>query len=282
VLLLENLRFHPEEEANDAAFAQKLAKLGDLYVDDAFGTAHRAHASTEGVAHFLPSCAGFLMQKEVDYLSKALLDPAKPFVAITGGAKVSDKLKLLGNLMDRVDTLLVGGGMAYTFLKALGKEIGTSLYEDELLGKALEILEAAKAKGVELLLPLDLVVAQGLDGQSPYRTVPVDGIPPDMGGVDIGPRTRELFAGRIGKARTVVWNGPVGVFEVPAFSEGTRTVAEALASSQAVSIVGGGDTAAAVEKFGLADRMTHVSTGGGASLEFLEGLPLPGIEILKE
>ena len=281
VLLLENLRFHPGEEANDPLFAKRLASLGDLYVDDAFGTAHRAHASTEGVAHFLPSCAGILMQKEVDYLSKALENPTKPFLAITGGAKVSDKLKLLENLMVQVDGMLIGGGMAYTFLKAQGLEIGTSICEEGLLEKARQILAAAKDKGVELLLPVDLVVASRLELGSPYKTVTVEQIPVEMGGVDIGPRTRVLFADRIRQAKTVVWNGPVGVFEIPPFDAGTRVVAEALAGSHATTIVGGGDTAAAVEKFGLAERMSHVSTGGGASLEFLEGRALPGVEILK-
>ncbi|MCX5969974.1 MAG: phosphoglycerate kinase [Coprothermobacterota bacterium] len=281
VLLLENLRFHPEEEANDPLFAKRLASLGDLYVDDAFGTAHRAHASTEGVAHFLPSCAGFLMAKEVDYLSKALENPTKPFLAITGGAKVSDKLKLLGNLMEKVDLMLIGGGMAYTFLKAQGLEIGTSICEGGLLEEARQILAAAKDKGVELLLPVDLVVASRLEHGSPYETVTVERIPVEMGGVDIGPQTRALFADRIRQAKTVVWNGPVGVFEIPPFDAGTRSVAEALAGSDATTIVGGGDTAAAVEKFGLAERMSHVSTGGGASLEFLEGRALPGVEILR-
>ncbi len=281
VLLLENLRFHPEEESNDPLFAKRLASLGDLYVDDAFGTAHRAHASTEGVAHFLPSCAGFLMQKEVDYLSKALENPTKPFLAITGGAKVSDKLTLLGNLMDQVDMMLIGGGMDYTFLKAQGLEIGTSICEDGLLVEARQIGAAAKDKGVELLLPVDLIVASRLEQGSPYQTVAVEQIPVEMGGVDIGPQTRTLFADRIHQAKTVVWNGPVGVFEIPPFDAGTRAVAEALAESHATSIVGGGDTAAAVEKFGLAERMSHVSTGGGASLEFLEGRALPGVEILK-
>ncbi|MEI6509468.1 MAG: phosphoglycerate kinase [bacterium] len=280
VLLLENLRFHPEEESNDPLFSKRLASFGDLYVDDAFGTAHRAHASTEGVAHFLPSCAGFLMQKEVDYLSKALENPTKPFLAITGGAKVSDKLKLLGNLMEKVDLMLIGGGMAYTFLKAQGLEIGTSICENGLVEEARQILAAAETKGVELLLPVDLVVASGLELGSPFQTVTAERIPVEMGGVDIGPETRALFADRIRQAKTVVWNGPVGVFEIPPFDAGTRAVAEALAESQATTIVGGGDTAAAVEKFGLAERMSHVSTGGGASLEFLEGRTLPGVEIL--
>jgi phosphoglycerate kinase len=281
VLLLENLRFYPEEESNDPLFAKRLAAYGDLYVDDAFGTAHRAHASTEGVAHFLPSCAGFLMQKEVDYLSKALENPTRPFLAITGGAKVSDKLKLLGNLINQVDRMLIGGGMAYTFLKAQGLEIGTSICEEGLLEEARQILTAAKDKGVELLLPVDLIVASNLEPDSSFQTVAADRIPVGMGGVDIGPQTRTLFADRIHQAKTVLWNGPVGVFEIPPFDAGTRAVAEALAESGTTSIVGGGDTAAAVEKFGLAERMSHVSTGGGASLEFLEGRALPGVEILK-
>ncbi|MCR4428731.1 MAG: phosphoglycerate kinase [Caldiserica bacterium] len=281
ILMLENLRFHPEEEKNDPEFARNLSKLGEIYVNDAFATAHRAHASTEGVAHFLPSCAGFLMQKEFDYLSKALENPAKPFLAITGGAKVSDKLKLLFNLLSRVDILLIGGGMAYTFLKARGFSIGSSLCEDELLEKAKEILDQATKSGVELLLPLDLVVARDLNNPADSLIVSIEEIPPDYGGVDIGPKTRELFKERIKNAKTIVWNGPVGVFEVPPFDEGSREIALALTQSGALTIVGGGDTAAAVEKFGLAEKISHVSTGGGASLEFLEGRPLPGIEVLK-
>jgi phosphoglycerate kinase len=281
ILMLENLRFHPEEEKNDLSFAQKLAQLGEIYVNDAFATAHRAHASTEGVAHFLPSCAGFLMQKEYDYLSKVLQDPERPLLAITGGAKVSDKLKLLLNLLSRVDILLIGGGMAYTFLKAKGFQIGTSLCEDELVEKANEIMQEASHKKVELLLPLDLVVAKDLNTPSDYLIVTVDKIPEDYGGVDIGPQTRELFKEKIKKAKTIVWNGPVGVFEVPPFDQGSREIALSLAQSDALTIVGGGDTAAAVEKFGLTEKLSHVSTGGGASLEFLEGRALPGIEVLK-
>lgn len=281
VLMLENLRFHPEEEKNDPAFAQKLARLGELYVNDAFATAHRAHASTEGVAHFLPSCAGFLMQKEYDYLSKVLENPAKPLLAITGGAKVSDKLKLLLNLLSRVNVLLIGGGMAYTFLKARGLQIGTSLCENELVEKAKEIMVEASKAGVELLLPLDLVVAKDLNNPSDHLVVTVEQIPAEYGGVDIGPKTRELFKEKIKQAKTIVWNGPVGVFEIPPFDQGSRAIAFALAESTALTIVGGGDTAAAVEKFGLADKISHVSTGGGASLEFLEGRSLPGIEVLK-
>lgn len=281
ILMLENLRFHSEEEKNDPSFAQKLAQLGEIYVNDAFATAHRAHASTEGVAHFLPSCAGFLMQKEYDYLSKVLQDPARPLLAITGGAKVSDKLKLLLNLLSRVDILLIGGGMAYTFLKAKGFQIGSSLCENELLKKAEEIMQEASNKGVELLLPLDLVVTKDLSNPSDHLIVAVDKIPADYGGVDIGPKTRELFKERIMRAKTIVWNGPVGVFEIPPFDQGSREIALALAQSGALTIVGGGDTAAAVEKFGLTEKLSHVSTGGGASLEFLEGRTLPGIEVLK-
>ncbi|MGB9875794.1 MAG: phosphoglycerate kinase, partial [bacterium] len=281
VLMLENLRFHPEEEKNDPAFAQKLARLGEIYVNDAFAAAHRAHASTEGVAHFLPSCAGFLMQKEYDYLSKVLENPAKPLLAITGGAKVSDKLKLLLNLLSRVNVLLIGGGMAYTFLKARGLQIGTSLCENELVEKAKEIMVEASKAGVELFLPLDLVVAKDLNNPSDHLVVPAEQIPAEYGGVDIGPKTRELFKEKIKQAKTIVWNGPVGVFEIPPFDQGSRAIALALAESAALTIVGGGDTAAAVEKFGLADKISHVSTGGGASLEFLEGRSLPGIEVLK-
>jgi len=281
VLMLENLRFHPEEEKNDPAFAEKLAHLADIYVNDAFATAHRAHASTEGVAHFLPSCAGFLMQKEFDYLSKALEDPVKPLLAITGGAKVSDKLKLLKNLLAKVDFLLIGGGMSYTFLKAKGLQVGTSLCEDELVESAKEILQEAKERGVGLLLPVDLVVVKDLENPVDRRLVSIESIPSDYGGVDIGPHTRQMFIEKIKQAKTIVWNGPVGVFEIPPFDEGTRAIAEALAGSNSLTVVGGGDTAAAVEKFGLSSKMTHVSTGGGASLEFLEGRKLPGIEILK-
>ncbi len=282
ILMLENLRFHPEEERNVLSFAQALARLGQLYVNDAFGTAHRAHASTEGVAHYLPSCAGFLMQKEVECLSRVLEQPVKPLLAITGGAKISDKLKLLGNLLAKVNTLLVGGGMSYTFLKAKGLEIGTSICEDDLLEKAREILGQADEIGVELLLPLDLVVASSLESGGKHRIVKVEEIPSGFAGVDIGPRTCDLFTQKILTAKTIIWNGPLGVFEIPPYEQGTRAVAEAMAKADALTIVGGGDSAAAVQKFGLTDKMSHVSTGGGACLEFLEGRKLPGIEILKD
>jgi len=282
VILLENVRFHKEEEKNDPEFAAKLASLADVYVNDAFGTAHRAHASTEGVAHHIPAVAGFLMEKEIDYLSRALADPDRPFVAILGGAKVSGKIEVIQNLLTKVDTLIIGGGMAYTFLKAKGLEIGKSLLDEPNLGVAEQTMAQAKEKGVALELPVDVVVAQEFSADSPRKVVPVDAIPPDWMGMDIGPETAARFGAILKQAKTVVWNGPVGVFELPPFAEGTRALAEALASSGATSIVGGGDTAAALEQLGFADKMTHVSTGGGASLEFLEGKELPGVAALLD
>ncbi|MDQ7859217.1 MAG: phosphoglycerate kinase [Armatimonadota bacterium] len=282
VVLLENLRFHPEEEANDPAFARRLARLADLYVNDAFGTAHRAHASTAGVAAYLPAVAGFLMEKELAYLGRALDAPARPFVAILGGKKVSDKIAVIRNLLTRADALLVGGGMAYTFLRARGYEIGGSILDPEHLPMAGEFLATAAARGVAFELPHDVVVTTDPAGGADAQVVPADAIPAHMRGVDIGPRTAAAFAAVIARAGTVLWNGPMGVFEVPAFAAGTRAVAEAMAASSAVTVVGGGDTAAAVEEFGLADRMTHISTGGGASLEFLEGRELPGVAVLQD
>lgn len=280
-VLLENLRFHAEEEANDPGFAQRLAALADLYVNDAFGTAHRAHASTAGVAAHLPAVAGLLMEKELRHLGQALEAPVRPFVAILGGKKVSDKIAVIKNLLTKADTLLVGGGMAYTFLKARGHEIGGSLLDQDSLPMAGELLAEAATRGVRLELPVDVVVTTAADGTAPSRVVGADAIPAGEMGVDIGPQTAAAFAGVIRGAGTVLWNGPMGIFEVPAFAAGSRAVAEAMAASNAVTVVGGGDTAAAVEEFGLAGRMTHISTGGGASLEFLEGRQLPGIAVLE-
>ena len=281
-VLLENLRFHPEEEANDSGFAGELAALGDLYVNDAFGTAHRAHASTVGVpARLKPAAAGLLMESELTHLGQLLASPAPPFVAILGGAKVSDKIDLIDNLLPRVDEFLVGGAMAYTFLAALGTPTGRSLVESDRLDTAREIVERVRAAGKSLLLPEDHVVAlPGSDDGA--RTTAGAAIDEKDAGMDIGPRTAEIFAARIARAGTVLWNGPVGRFEVPAFAAGSRRVAEALAASRATTVVGGGDTGAAVQAFGVADRMTHVSTGGGASLEFLSGLVLPGVAALDD
>ncbi|MBM3135427.1 MAG: phosphoglycerate kinase [Chloroflexi bacterium] len=282
VLLLENLRFHAEEEANDPVFARQLAALADVYVNDAFGTAHRAHASTEGVAHYLPAVAGFLMEKEIDYLSRALENPARPFDAIIGGAKVSDKIAVLQNLLGKVDALLIGGGMANTFLKAQGHEVGQSLVEDDKLELARSLLAQAQARHVRLLLPVDVVVADKFAADAAAKTVPVTAVPADWRILDVGPQTVKLFAQELKAARTVVWNGPLGVFEFPAFAQGTIALAKALAASRATTIIGGGDSAAAVEKAGVADKITHISTGGGASLEFLEGKTLPGVAALLD
>ncbi len=281
-VLLENLRFHAEEEANDPSFAARLARLADLYVNDAFGTAHRAHASTAGVAAYLPAVAGLLLEKELTHLGQALDAPVRPFVAILGGKKVSDKIGVIRHLLDRADTLLVGGGMAYTFLRAQGREIGASICEHDSLALASELLAEAGRKGVGFELPVDVVAATAVEAGADHRVVDADAIPTGWAGVDIGPRTAARFAGVIRDAGTALWNGPMGVFEIPAFAAGTRAVAEAMADSSAVTVVGGGDTAAAVEAFGLADRMTHISTGGGASLEFLEGQELPGIAVLQD
>lgn len=286
VMLLENVRFHAEEEKNDPEFAKQLASLAEIYVNDAFGTAHRAHASTAGVADYLPAVCGFLIQKEIDVMGKALDDPDRPFVAILGGAKVADKLTVIENLLGRVDTLIIGGGMAYTFLAAQGKSIGTSLFDDTKLDYCKEMLAKAEKNGVKLLLPVDTVVAKAfpdpIDAAIDVKTVSSDCIPADMMGLDIGEKTRELFADAIKNAKTVVWNGPMGVFENPTLAAGTIAVAKALADSGATTIVGGGDSAAAVEQLGFADKITHISTGGGASLEFLEGKQLPGITCLND
>ncbi|MBO2518326.1 MULTISPECIES: phosphoglycerate kinase [Limnochorda] len=280
VLLLENLRFHPEEEKNDAAFAQKLASLADAYVNDAFGAAHRAHASTEAVARLLPSAAGFLMLKEIQIMGGALENPNRPFLAILGGAKVSDKIGVIQNLLDKVDVLAIGGGMGYTFLKAKGYEVGQSLLDEERVELARQLIQQAEAKQVRLLLPVDVVVASEISPDAETQVVPADQIPADKQGLDIGPETAKLLADEVRKARTIIWNGPLGVFEVEPFARGTRAVAMAMAQADAVTIIGGGDSAAAVEQMGVAHRMTHVSTGGGASLEFLEGKTLPGVAAL--
>ena len=279
VILLENTRFHPEEESNDPAFARKLASLADIFVNDAFGAAHRAHASTVGVAEHLPSVAGFLMEKELTFLGQVLTAPDHPFVAILGGAKVSDKIGVIGNLLTKVDSLLIGGGMANTFLKAQGHEVGQSLVEDESLDVARETLERA---GERLALPVDVVVADRFDAEANSKVVPVGQVPEDWAILDIGPETVELFRRKLTGTKTVVWNGPMGVFEFPRFAAGTEAIARILADSGATTIIGGGDSVAAVEQASLADRMTHISTGGGASLEFLEGKELPGVAALLE
>ena len=286
VLLLENVRFHKEEEKHDPAFAKQLASLAEIYVNDAFGTAHRAHASTAGVADYLPAVCGYLIEKEISVMGGALNNPTRPFVAILGGAKVADKLKVIENLLTKVDTLIIGGGMAYTFLAAQGKGIGTSLYDAEKLDYCKDMLKKAEEKGVKLLLPVDTVVASAfpdpIDAPVETEIVCSSAIPADKMGLDIGPKTRELFAEAAKTAKTVIWNGPMGVFENDALAKGTIAVAAALAESDATTIVGGGDSAAAVEKLGFADKITHISTGGGASLEFLEGLELPGIACLND
>jgi phosphoglycerate kinase len=279
VLLLENLRFHPEEEKNDPAFAAQLAKLGDVYVNDAFGAAHRAHASTVGIAQYLPAVAGFLMEKELTFLGKALESPERPFITILGGAKISDKIGVIRNLLSRVDRLLIGGGMANTFLKAMGYEMGDSLVEMESLDVARELLQAA---GDKLRLPVDVVIADRFDNDAERRVVKVDAVPAGWRVLDIGPETVAAFRAELANARTVVWNGPMGVFEFPNFAAGTFAIAETLASLPATTIVGGGDSVAAVQKAGVAYQITHISTGGGASLEFLEGRTLPGVAALLD
>lgn len=284
-LLLENLRFHAEEEANDDAFSKELAGLADFYVNDAFGAAHRAHASTVGITHHIKkSVAGLLMEKELEYLGKALSHPETPFVAIIGGAKVSDKIAVIQHLMTKVDTIIIGGAMAYTFLKAQGQEVGRSLVENDKLELALQLLEQAKSTSVKFLLPVDHVAAVKIDVHSVVHTVaPGQPIPPDMMGLDIGPKSIALFSDEIADARTIIWNGPMGVFEVSPFSRGTFKIAQAIAANEAAtSIVGGGDSVAAVAAAGVSDKITHISTGGGASLEFLEGKKLPGVEALTD
>ncbi len=282
VALLENTRFRKEEEKNDEGFSKELASLGDLYVNDAFGTSHRAHASNVGVSTYLPSAVGFLVEKEVSIMGKALEDPERPFIAILGGAKVSDKIGVIENLMNIVDTIIVGGGMAFTFLKAQGYEIGKSLLEEDKIDLAKELIEKAKEKNVKLMLPVDVVVAKEFKNDTEFKTLSIDSIPKDMMGLDIGEETIKLFSEEIKKAKTIVWNGPMGVFEMENFAKGTFSIAKAMAESEGITIVGGGDSASAVEKSGYSHKMTHISTGGGASLELLEGKVLPGIAAISD
>ena len=282
VMLIENTRFDKREEKNDPEYAKELASLGEIYVSDAFGAVHRAHASTAGVADYLPAVCGYLIQKEISVMGKALADPARPFVAILGGAKVSDKIGVINNLIDKVDTLIIGGGMAYTFFKAQGYEIGTSICENDKLDLAKEMMAKAEAKGVKFLLPVDNVLGKEYDENTEVKTVASTEIPDGWMGLDIGPKTRELYTKAIEGAGTVVWNGPMGVSEWKNFAAGTEAVAAAVANSGAVSIIGGGDSAEAVERLGFGPKMTHISTGGGASLEFLEGKELPGIACLLD
>ncbi len=286
VMLLENVRYEKGETKNDPELSKKFADLAEIFVNDAFGTAHRAHSSTAGVADYLPAVCGYLIAKEVGIMGKALADPERPFVAILGGAKVSDKLNVINNLLEKVDTLIIGGGMAYTFLAAQGYAVGKSLLDAEKIDYCKQMMAKAEAKGVKLLLPVDTVVADSfpspIDGPIAVETVAASAIPDDKEGLDIGEKTRELFAGAVKNAKTVVWNGPMGVFENPTLAAGTIAMAQALADSSAVTIVGGGDSAAACEQLGFADKITHISTGGGASLEFLEGLELPGIACLQD
>ncbi len=286
VMMLENARFHKEEEKNDPGFAKELASLADIYVNDAFGTAHRAHATTAGIADYLPAVSGYLIQKEISIMGKALASPERPFVAVLGGAKVADKLNVISNLLEKCDTLIIGGGMAYTFLKALGKEVGKSLVDDTKIDYCKEMIDKAAGLGKKLLLPVDAKIADSfpdpIDAPVSVKCVSVDAIPADMQGLDIGTETAKLFSDAVKSAKTVVWNGPMGVFENPVLAEGTNAIAKAMAETDAITIVGGGDSAAAVKKMGYADKITHVSTGGGASLEFLEGKVLPGIACLED
>lgn len=283
ILLLENVRFYPGEEKNDPELAKEFAKLADVYVNDAFGAAHRAHASTEGIAHHLPAVAGLLMEKELSVLGKSLSEPERPFTAIIGGAKVKDKIGVIENLLEKVDHLIIGGGLGYTFIKAQGHEIGTSLLEEDKIELAKSFIESAKEKGVKLHLPIDAVITAEFSPDAETEIVDIDSIPSDKMSLDIGPKTSELFADVIKGSKLVIWNGPMGVFEFDKFANGTRAVAEALADAKGTySIVGGGDSAAAAEKFGLADKMSHISTGGGASLEFMEGKELPGVVALND
>ncbi len=282
VLLLENVRFRKEETDNEEGFAKDLASLGDIFVQEAFGTAHRAHASTAGVADYLPAVSGFLIEKEVKFLGNAVETPERPFVAIMGGAKVGDKIPVIKNLLKKVDVLLIGGGMSYTFFKSMGYEIGMSILDEENIDFAKQLLEEAEAAGVKMLIPVDVVCAKEFSNDAEKFIYDRDKIPADVEGLDIGPKTVELYKEVLATAKTVVWNGPMGVFEMPNFAVGTKAVADALAESDAVTVIGGGDSAAAVEQFGMADKMTHISTGGGASLEFLEGKVLPGIAVIEE
>jgi phosphoglycerate kinase len=282
VMLIENVRYRKEEEKNDPGFAKDLSELGDVFVQEAFGTSHRAHASTTGIADYIPAVSGFLIEKELKFLGEAVNNPQRPFAAIMGGAKVKDKIPVITNLLDKVDILIIGGGMAYTFFKAQGYSIGKSLLDEEGLELAADILKKAEAKGVRFMLPVDVVAADEFANDSPHDVYPADSIPDDRMGLDIGPETVKLYGDALRSAKTVVWNGPMGVFEMDTFAAGTKAIAEILAEIDAVTVIGGGDSAAAVAKFGLADKMTHISTGGGASLEFLEGRALPGIEVIED
>ena len=282
VLLLENVRFYPGEEKNDPELAKAFAELADVYVNDAFGAAHRAHASTEGIAHHLPAVSGFLMNKELEVIGKALSNPERPFTAIIGGAKVKDKIGVIDNLLEKVDNLIIGGGLAYTFVKAQGHEVGNSLLEEDKIDLAKSFIEKAKEKGVNFYIPIDAIVADHFGADANTKEVAIEEIPADWEALDIGPKTAELYRDVIQKSKLVIWNGPMGVFEIDKFAGGTKAVAESLAEADTYSIIGGGDSAAAVEKFGLADKMSHISTGGGASLEFMEGKELPGVVALND
>jgi phosphoglycerate kinase len=282
VLLLENVRFHPGEESNDEGLAKAFAQLADLFVNDAFGAAHRAHASTEGIAHHIPAVSGLLMEKELDVLGKALHNPERPFTAIVGGSKVKDKIDVINKMIEIADNIIIGGGLSYTFLKAQGKEIGKSLLDNSKLEQSLGFIEKAKQLGKNFYLPVDIVVADGFSASANTDIVDTDHIPAEWEGIDIGPKTREIYADVIKNSKLVVWNGPMGVFEIEPFSHGTRAVAQACATTDAYTIIGGGDSAAAAEKFKLADQMDHISTGGGASLEFMEGKILPGVVALND
>lgn len=282
IILLENVRFHPGEESNDIELAKGFADLADLYVNDAFGAAHRAHASTEGIAHHLPAVSGLLMEKELEVLGKALTNPDRPFTAIVGGAKVKDKISVIENLLNLADNIIIGGGLAYTFIKAQGHEIGNSLVDNDKLDLALSFLQKAKEKGVNFLLPVDFVVADDFSAEANTQIVDIDGIPAEWEGIDIGPKSRELFAKTIADSKLIVWNGPMGVFEIEPFSHGTKAVGQACADTKGYTVIGGGDSAAAVEKFNMAEQMNHISTGGGASLEFMEGKALPGVVALND
>lgn len=282
VLLLENVRFYPGEEKNDPELAKAFAELADVYVNDAFGAAHRAHASTEGIAHYLPAVAGFLMEKELEVLDSALSNPERPFTAIIGGAKVKDKIGVIENLLDKVDNLIIGGGLAYTFIKSQGYEIGNSLLEEDKLDLARSFIEKAKKNNVRFLMPIDAVIADDFSEAANSKIVDISEIPSDWEALDIGPKTIELYQDVINDSKLIIWNGPMGVFEIDKFAKGTNGIAEAMAKSEAITIIGGGDSAAAIEKVGLADQMTHISTGGGASLEFMEGKELPGVVALND
>lgn len=282
VVLLENVRFHKGEEKNDVELAKQFAELAEIYVNDAFGAAHRAHASTAGIAEYLPAVSGFLLQKELDVLGKALSDPERPFTAIIGGAKVKDKIGVIDHLLDKVDNLIIGGGLAYTFVKAQGHEIGNSLVEEDKIELAKEFMQKAKDKGVNFLMPVDAVVASEFSKDADSKVVDIDAIPADWMGLDIGPKTVALYADTIKNSKLIIWNGPMGVFEMEKFADGTKGVAEAMAETAGYTIIGGGDSAAAVEKFHVADKMDHISTGGGASLEFMEGKELPGVVALND